>query len=683
MATLAPGEGVGDFDERMRRVAAVRALADTLRSRHPDDGFLMHPALEIAASGPDGVHYRTTAAVAQGDILLVVPETERLSVRSFLATAGTGHGTADTTVDFKGLFRSIDAGFRAFVAATDGDHTQSVLTMDADFADGVAGWIDDLQLTLAIMNVLSEPSRSPFGPYVASWPTFHSPSMQQTVGYWTKCGHDLLAGTYAGALFQGKSEGYRRVYDRVVRPLLEGLGEQGITSFQSAANPMIPGEPETMWEDFRHAWSIRNSRCHEGRAAGAADLVPLVDLIDGMPGNHPDLNVEINAGRWPWVRGAMYTGSTGKPCSAVAATRPLKAGERLLISYGDTSPCIFALKYGAFPKQMLTPGANDIDEVRLTVPPVGFLPPRSDTLRWRSLEASGFTKERIATEVGFYLTSQDYHTFVRGIRPGGGGGMPPPGCEADELKGLRQFVLLCRCADTACLRTNIESGRLRSNTFDVGTLVGGMVAFVDYQLGLIAGASSDDELLLAASESDLLGGNGHLERPWMATARMARVSQRESLLMWRRAITTMYGFGDEARILVSYPSNQWIDPPRVAWDAPAEEGCAVCGRSLGLKACSRCRAVQYCCTAHQKKHWKQHKTVCQQQRPAKAVAANAPSPTMSAASVKAATDVRVADMSVSQLKAAITAAGMSFADCLEKADLRSRATEAIISFNYL
>ena len=34
-------------------------------------------------------------------------------------------------------------------------------------------------------------------------------------------------------------------------------------------------------------------------------------------------------------------------------------------------------------------------------------------------------------------------------------------------------------------------------------------------------------------------------------------------------------------------------------------------------------------------------------------------------------------MSVSQLKAAITAAGMSFADCLEKSDLRTRAAEAV------
>ena len=83
MAQYLPGDGdltdlVGDLtdlDEGRRRVAAASTLAETLRTRHPDDGFLMHPALEITATGPDSVHVCTNAAVGHGEILLVVPGT--------------------------------------------------------------------------------------------------------------------------------------------------------------------------------------------------------------------------------------------------------------------------------------------------------------------------------------------------------------------------------------------------------------------------------------------------------------------------------------------------------------------------------------------------------------------------------------------------------------------------------
>ena len=40
-------------------MAAAAALAETRRTRHPSDGFLLHPALEITATGPDSVHVRT------------------------------------------------------------------------------------------------------------------------------------------------------------------------------------------------------------------------------------------------------------------------------------------------------------------------------------------------------------------------------------------------------------------------------------------------------------------------------------------------------------------------------------------------------------------------------------------------------------------------------------------------
>lgn len=42
----------------------------------------------------------------------------------------------------------------------------------------------------------------------------------------------------------------------------------------------------------------------------------------------------------------------------------------------------------------------------------------------------------------------------------------------------------------------------------------------------------------------------------------------------------------------------------------AKKTCAVCGSAAALKACSRCKAVHYCCKEHQLEHWKSHKADC-------------------------------------------------------------------------
>ncbi|RYG68812.1 zinc finger MYND domain-containing protein [archaeon] len=47
--------------------------------------------------------------------------------------------------------------------------------------------------------------------------------------------------------------------------------------------------------------------------------------------------------------------------------------------------------------------------------------------------------------------------------------------------------------------------------------------------------------------------------------------------------------------------------------------CAVCSQERSVLRCSRCKAVCYCCAAHQQQHWKEHKGVCRE--PAACVAA--------------------------------------------------------------
>ena len=40
------------------------------------------------------------------------------------------------------------------------------------------------------------------------------------------------------------------------------------------------------------------------------------------------------------------------------------------------------------------------------------------------------------------------------------------------------------------------------------------------------------------------------------------------------------------------------------------KACKVCGKSVGMKRCARCKAVAYCGTEHQRQDWKIHKRFC-------------------------------------------------------------------------
>jgi hypothetical protein len=46
---------------------------------------------------------------------------------------------------------------------------------------------------------------------------------------------------------------------------------------------------------------------------------------------------QVNRGKWPWVRGKVYLDECNLRCSAVAATRDIRAGEELIIDYGTSA----------------------------------------------------------------------------------------------------------------------------------------------------------------------------------------------------------------------------------------------------------------------------------------------------------------------------------------------------------
>jgi hypothetical protein len=102
---------------------------------------------------------------------------------------------------------------------------------------------------------------------------------------------------------------------------------------------------------YMRAVAMVLSRAHEG-----VSLTPLVDLVNGMPSGSPNMNVGFCRGYWPFLKGSTYRNDCDLVCPALSASRKIKAGEQIIVSYGDLSTGGFVLKYGVVPDRTLGVG---------------------------------------------------------------------------------------------------------------------------------------------------------------------------------------------------------------------------------------------------------------------------------------------------------------------------------------
>ncbi|KAL7411680.1 hypothetical protein BDY24DRAFT_129356 [Mrakia frigida] len=54
----------------------------------------------------------------------------------------------------------------------------------------------------------------------------------------------------------------------------------------------------------------------------------------------------------------------------------------------------------------------------------------------------------------------------------------------------------------------------------------------------------------------------------------------------------------------------WLACELKRTEGEGREPCRVLVKGEEMMMCSRCRTVRYCCRAHQKAHWKSHKSTC-------------------------------------------------------------------------
>jgi hypothetical protein len=338
-------------------------------------------------------------------------------------------------------------------------------------------------------------------------------------------------------------------------------------------------------------------------------IIPLVDLFNGdVTGAtvETSVNVKLVRGKWPFLGGGNYHNECNLPCSCVYALHNIEAGEELVISYGDDLTVNhFVMKYGAVPKSLLDPTKIRCN-IRLWCDPA-FLP--EDPQRIVCLQQNGgFPLEDLANdrdcsiteilpygeEMGYPGSSTSLHLYNQGIEDG-------------DVGSMRQFLILAVLADEFELNRNLATGRLREPLYESRVLPL-LCRMIDYNLELLQGpenaTTSADDAKRAKALINSNSVSSTQSSAWEASALLARVAYRETLLAWRHA------FFRKAVSLVG-PSVEDLLYETAHPCCPARgKGCGVCGRTYPSLKCSRCKEVQYCSREHQKSDWKYHKALC-------------------------------------------------------------------------
>lgn len=590
------------------REQAVQDLIRSLREAHPSSGggFRIHPALAFARSaaheeGSTGLGFgaRVTEPVEAGEILLVIPESARLALRTTgerddLAgrqlEPAAASGSSPKKMQLPQLLQQLQRQAEPILR-----HGESLFA-SSDFAMAVL-----VMYSVAVSSCIAREDPNNDGLFVkhaATWPSLEDTSQQYAL-YWGQPIVDLLKHTRAHELVTTVRAKTKEVFEEVLWPTLaRNRVAHHFAPYQAAESASgEEDEKQRLWGAFLHAFSLVFSRSH---GSEAPEILPLVDLFNGLPDACDDeINVALN--------GRLFRNDCNTTCSAVCATRRIRPGEALIISYGNVSPASFLLKYGVVPPQMLGKRNALADPVTIWYPP-SMAPAQNDVPRIQALQRFGYptTPEAIREEFAVVLSNESL--VNSGSMVGGLGGPligDPHSPEEDMgLRQFRQYLILAKLLDDDGIQTNLRTGRLRGSfrTEDIGRL---MVQIVDYNLNRIP-SSADDEQSPASGSTKM-------------AIRAARECHIEALARWRHIICRRYG-------LIS-----WMDSPEdVEWSGltvstatpptppcldGVGKGCPVCGRIMNSKTCSRCKRQKYCCREHQASDYKLfHKRFCKATR---------------------------------------------------------------------
>ena len=441
-----------------RRCEAVKALIAYVGTQYPQRGFKLHPAVRFQPDEHGGVCVRAADDIAAGDILLVVPDAIGVSCRSRTGVPG-------------GTDRKLP----------DGSSLQHVLTKMAVLwkarEDEWFGMIalSDAQLAVLLMHVACHPVDDLDRHVAAAWPSLDDVRSSLPL-FWGDARLARIDGTHAARFIALLQKEVSRIFEHVVDPALSAAA--GSSSAPLASYFQKDGA--SLRNCFLFGFSLAYSRAHDSDTSdnSVGILRPLIDVINGLPGPHSAINVEVNRGKWPFIRGNVFRDECNLKVSAVAAKKHIRAGEEMIIDYGETSTSMFMLRYGVVPRQLLSrPNQNDAVECLI---PTDLKPQPSDPLRLQAVcnifEFMGFEQG-----AGFMLPMTDLVVARRGQEP-------------DSLKSLRQLLVLL-IADSHELQAfcACNGARFRFNP-NVAKLGRVMMRSFDHSLALLAARDDEDPM---------------------------------------------------------------------------------------------------------------------------------------------------------------------------------------------
>jgi hypothetical protein len=308
------------------------------------------------------------------------------------------------------------------------------------------------------------------------------------------------------------------------------------------------------------------------------------------------INVELSKG----------INAKGIKTSILESCKGIHAGEELIIDYGDVRASGCLVQYAFCPKELLQSPSSSLDVLILRVPK--FLAP-PDNLRAKACENYNFphTPDLVEKELVFEVGHDALSAY---------NSWPSSQGETDDLMTLRQYLTLCHLLDDDAVKFNIQTGRLRGD-ISSQQLAQALLLVVDSTL------TEYTSLNETTNAQDLERANAGETTPIESHILRARICQRDTIGQWRHAFCTKYNVPSEfAQPTLHYQlyvqqmnfKNEFhptLPRPKAPRCFVESKGCTVCGYTIRLKSCVKCKAVKYCGRNHQIVDWKRgHKQEC-------------------------------------------------------------------------